>query len=120
MKRHHREILALGRLGWPLRRIEQATSGRGGGGSSWHSAILLSRVSFAKTPSGGQVVDLSALIRRRSQLDDQPPAPPPSALPVPLRRPPPARPGEPRRPPRGYGVCRNPFHDPAAGAEPFD
>jgi hypothetical protein len=42
-----------------------------------------------------QVVDLSPLIRRRSQLDDQPSAPPPSALPVPLRRPPPARSREP-------------------------
>src|SRR5205809_7176004 len=44
----------------------------------------------------GQMFDLSALIRRRSRLDDHPPAPPASPPPVPLRRPPPARPGEPR------------------------
>src|SRR2546426_3188787 len=53
-------------------------------------------LSFAKTPSGRQVVDLSALIRRRSKLDDHPPAPPLAARPVPLRRPSPACPGEPR------------------------
>src|SRR5262249_40086107 len=59
------------------------------------SGDLLSRShradSFVKTPSGWRVVDLSALIQRRSQLDDQPPAPPPASLPVPLRWPPPAR-----------------------------
>jgi hypothetical protein len=32
-------------------------------------------LSFAKTPSGGQVVDLSALFRRQSQLDDHHPPP---------------------------------------------
>src|SRR5712691_2287532 len=49
-------------------------------------------LSFAKTPSGGQVVDRSARVRRKSQLDDHPPAPPASLSPLPLRRPPPARP----------------------------
>jgi hypothetical protein len=34
------------------------------------SQSALRCLSFAKTPSGGQVVDLSALIRRQSQLDD--------------------------------------------------
>src|SRR2546425_3080481 len=52
-------------------------------------------LSFAKTPSGGQVVDLSAVIRRHSQLDD-PPAPSASTPPGPLPRPPPGRPGKPR------------------------
>ena len=42
---------------------------------------VLYRLSFAKTPSGGQVVDLSTLIRRESQLDDHPPAPPARLLP---------------------------------------
>src|SRR2546425_13137974 len=42
-----------------------------------------------------QVVDLSALIRRESRLDDHPLAPPASTPPVPLRRPSPARPREP-------------------------
>ena len=32
----------------------------------YHSRLLILQVSFAKTPSGEQVVDLSALIRRRS------------------------------------------------------
>jgi len=36
-------------------------------------------LSFAKTASGGQGVDLSALIRRRSQVEDHPPALPPAA-----------------------------------------
>ena len=42
-----------------------------------------------------QVVDLAALIRRESRLDDHPLAPPASTPPVPLRRPPPARPRKP-------------------------
>src|SRR5207247_2977774 len=41
-----------------------------------------------------QVVDLSALIRTQSQLDDPSPAPPASTPPLPVRRPPPARPRE--------------------------
>src|SRR2546427_4905560 len=49
-----------------------------------------------------QVVDLSALIRRESRLDDHPLAPPASTPPVPLRRPPPAR-------------CREPCPAAAAG-----
>src|SRR5216684_7064820 len=61
------------------------------GGSS--IGIILS---FAKTPSGEQVVDLSALIRRQSEPDDHPPAPSAPTPPVPVRRPPPARPREPR------------------------
>src|SRR5882724_6723333 len=43
-----------------------------------------------------EVVDLPALIRRRSWFDDHPPAPPAPTPPVPVRRPPPARPGETR------------------------
>jgi transposase-like protein len=53
-------------------------------------------LSFAKTPSGEQMVDLSALIRRKSQPDDHPPAPSAPTPPVPVRRPPPAGPREPR------------------------
>src|SRR3989442_13311689 len=56
---------------------------------------MVPRLSFAKTPSGGQVVDLLALIQRHSQPDDHPPAPPASTPPLPLRRPSPARPREP-------------------------
>src|SRR5258708_5667252 len=61
------------------------------GGSS--IAIILS---FAKPPSGEQVLDLSALIRRQSEPDDHPPAPSAPTPPVLVRRPPPARPREPR------------------------
>src|SRR2546427_140220 len=61
--------------------------------------------------AGGQVGELSALIRRQSQLDDPPPAPPASPPPVPLRRPPPARPGEPRLAPAARRVQKN--DDPA-------
>ena len=53
-------------------------------------------LSFAKTPSGGQVVDRSALIRTISERDDHPRAPSGATPPVPLRQPAPARPGEPR------------------------
>jgi len=49
-------------------------------------------VSLAKTPSDGQVVDLSALIRPQSQLDDASPAPPASS--PSWWRSPPARPRE--------------------------
>jgi hypothetical protein len=42
-----------------------------------------------------QVIDLPALIRRQSPVDDHPSAPPASTPPGPLRRPPPGRPGEP-------------------------
>jgi hypothetical protein len=48
-------------------------------------------LSLAITSSGGQVVDLSVLIRRQSRLDDHSPAPPASAPPLILRRLPPAR-----------------------------
>jgi DNA invertase Pin-like site-specific DNA recombinase len=48
-----------------------------------------------QNPAGAQVVDLSALIRPLSQLDDHAPAPPVSGTALPLRRPPPARPREP-------------------------
>src|SRR5712664_2853140 len=61
--------------------------------------------------AGGQVGEPSALIRRQSQLDDHPPAPPASPPPVPLRRPPPARPGEPRLAPAARRVQEN--DDPA-------
>src|SRR5438034_3068006 len=57
---------------------------------------LRRRLSLAKTQSAAQMFDLSALIRRRSRLDDHPPAPPASPPPVPLRRPPRPRPREPR------------------------
>src|SRR2546428_2337264 len=53
------------------------------------------RLSFAKTPSAGQVVDLSALIRREWPSHDPHAAAPAPPLPVPLRRPPPARSREP-------------------------
>ena len=52
-------------------------------------------LSLAKTPSRGQVIDLSALTQSQSQLDDHSPAAPASGPPLPLRRPPPARPREP-------------------------
>ena len=45
-----------------------------------------------QTPHGGQVIDLSALIRRQSERDDRPHAPPASATSVSLRRPPGPRP----------------------------
>src|SRR5438093_4637526 len=70
-----------------------------------HPVVL--RQNFA----GGHVGELSALIRRQSQLDDHPTAPPASPLPVPLRRPPPARPGEPRLAPAARRVQEN--DDPA-------
>src|SRR4029453_10479891 len=54
------------------------------------------RVSLAKTPSAGQVVDLSALIRRQLPSYDQHAARPTPTLAVPLRRPPAARPRESR------------------------
>src|SRR3989442_4967595 len=68
---------------------------------------LMRHLSFAKTPSGGHVVDLSAPIRRQSQLDDHPLAPPASAPPVPLRWPSPARPREPRLAPAVGRVQEN-------------
>src|SRR5437870_10979337 len=43
-----------------------------------------------------EVVDLPALIRRRSWFDDHPPAPAASPPALSLRRPPPARPRKPR------------------------
>src|SRR2546426_5821213 len=52
-------------------------------------------LSFAKTLPGGQVIDLSAPIRKQFRLDDRPLAPRASTPPVPLRRPPPARGREP-------------------------
>src|SRR5467141_4542500 len=61
-----------------------------------HDGTQTAALSFAKTPSGEQVVDLSALIQRQSEPDDHPPAPSAPTPPVPVRRPPPARPGEPR------------------------
>src|SRR5437016_4455069 len=56
---------------------------------------LIHELSFAKTLPGGQVIDLSAPIRRQSRLDDHPLAPRASTPPVPLRRLPPARGREP-------------------------
>ena len=51
-------------------------------------------LSLAKTLSGSQVIDLSALIPALSQLDDHSPAPPVPSLALLPRRPPPARPRE--------------------------
>src|SRR2546422_8429726 len=62
--------------------------------------------------AGGQVGELSALIRRQSQLDDHRPAPLASTPPDPLRRPPPSRSGEPRLAPATRGLQEN--GDPAA------
>src|SRR5207237_6245733 len=60
------------------------------------AAHEINNLSLAKTPAGSQVVDLSALIRRESRLDDPSPAPRASTPALPLRRPPPARSREPR------------------------
>src|SRR5258708_2612999 len=68
------------------------------------------RQNFAR----GQVGELSALIRRRSQLDDHPPAPLASTPPDPLRRPPPGRSGEPRLAPATRRLHEN--GDPAQAA----
>src|SRR5439155_609467 len=65
---------------------------------------LIGTLSFAKTPSAGQVVDLSALIRREWPSHDHHAAAPAPPLPVPLRRPPPARPREPRPAPAARRV----------------
>src|SRR5437016_5428548 len=54
-----------------------------------------------------QVVDLSALIRRESRLDDHPLAPRASTPPVPLRRPPSARGREPCPAAAAGGVQKN-------------
>jgi hypothetical protein len=51
-------------------------------------------LSFAKTSSGSQVVDQSALMRPSFQLDGLSPTPPASASPLPLGRPPPVGPRE--------------------------
>src|SRR6266850_4795504 len=51
-------------------------------------------LSLAKTLSGSQVIDLSALIPALSQLDDHSPAPPVPSLALLPRRPPSARPRE--------------------------
>src|SRR2546428_8653405 len=56
----------------------------------------MSLLSFAKTPSGEQVVDLSALIRRESLPADPHTAPLARAPPIPVRRPPTACPRDPR------------------------
>src|SRR5262249_60006093 len=68
-------------------------------GEVWISPPRTTRplLSLAKTPPVGQVVDLSALVGRESELDDHPPAPPAATSPLSLRQPPAARPRE-RRP----------------------
>src|SRR5258708_24809602 len=53
-------------------------------------------LSFAKTPSARQALDLSPLIREQSRSHDQRAAPPASPPPLPLRWPPPPRRREPR------------------------
>src|SRR3989442_6220914 len=70
--------------------------------------------SFPKPPPADQVVDLPALMRRQSPVDDHPPAPLASTPPDPLRRPPPARPGEPRLAPATRRLQEN--GDPAQAA----
>src|SRR5467141_1720424 len=69
--------------------------------------LYLLRLVLRQNFAGGQVGEPSALIRRQSQLDDHPPAPPASPPPVPLRWPPSARPGEPRLAPRARRVQEN-------------
>src|SRR6267142_3315043 len=54
-----------------------------------------------------EVVDLPALIRRRSWFDDHPPAPAASPPALSLRRPPPARPREPRLAPAARRLQAN-------------
>jgi hypothetical protein len=74
-----------------------APSRRPPGKSEWFvPSVTMLVLSFAKTSAGGQVVDLSTLIRRESPLDDHSPPPPASCPPLPLQRPSPARPREPR------------------------
>src|SRR5436309_3184580 len=65
-------------------------------GSSLMNRCRCVWLSFAKTPPADQVVDLPALMRRQSPVDDHAPAPLASTPPDPLRRPPPGRSGEPR------------------------
>src|SRR2546425_12178727 len=54
-----------------------------------------------------EVVDLPALIRRRSWFDDHPPAPAGSPPALSLRRPPPARPRKPRLAPAARRLQAN-------------
>jgi len=54
-----------------------------------------------------EVVDLPALIRRRSWFDDHPPAPAASPSALSLRRPPPARPRKPRLAPAARRLQAN-------------
>src|SRR5882724_6925208 len=54
-----------------------------------------------------EVVDLPALIRRRSWFDDHPPAPAASPPALSLRRPPPARPRKPRLAPAARRLQAN-------------
>src|SRR5207249_5059279 len=69
---------------WPAIVVHRDGSTRGhGGGVLRQNSVRL------------QVIDLSALIRRRSRLNGHSPAPPASTAPDALRRPPSGRPGEP-------------------------
>ena len=76
---------------------------------------LGSWLSFAKTVSGSQVVDLSTLIRRQIRPDDHLLTPPASSLPLSLRWPPPARPREPSLAPAARRVQEN--DDPAQASQ---
>ena len=69
--------------------------------------LEVKEVSFDRIPSGGQAVDVSALIARESRSHDQYVTPLASPLPVPLWRPPPARPREPRPAPAARRVQEN-------------
>src|SRR3989442_2811054 len=90
--------------------LAEATALGGQAGTS----TRIENLSFAKTPAADQVVDLPALMRRQSPVDDHPPAPLASTPPDPLRRPPPARPGEPRLAPATRRLQEN--GDPAQAA----
>ena len=71
-------------------------------------------MSIAKTSSGSEMVDLSALVGHNTRLDDHSPTPPVPAPPLPRRRPPPARPREPGPAPAARRLCPSPKPDPAA------
>src|SRR5882672_766257 len=64
-------------------------------GSGWEVAIHPDDLVLRQNSVRRQVLDLSALIRRRSRLNGHSPAPPASTPPDALRRPPSGRPGEP-------------------------
>src|SRR2546427_13228849 len=76
--------------------------------------ITLLLLSFAKTPSGANVIDLAGRIQRKFRLDGHPPAPAVSPASPPLRRSPRCRPGEPGLAPPARRLQED--GDPAEGA----